>query len=72
MRQVVEAARAVTGADIPVLLAPRRAGDSPRLVGDATRAQALLGWKPQFADICEIIRTAWDWHRLEPHGLRPL
>ena len=72
VRQVVEAARAVTGADIPVLLAPRRAGDSPRLVGDATRAQALLGWKPQFADICEIIRTAWDWHRLEPHGLRPL
>jgi len=72
VRQVVEAARAVTGLVIPVRLAPRRAGDSPRLVGDATRAKALLGWQPQFADIREILATAWDWHRQEPHGPRPL
>lgn len=72
VRQVVEAARAVTGLDIPVRLAPRRAGDSPRLVGDATRAREVLGWRPQFADIAGIIRTAWDWHRLEPHDPLPL
>jgi UDP-glucose-4-epimerase GalE len=72
VRQVVEAARAVTGLDIPVRQAPRRAGDSPRLVGDATRAKALLGWRPQFSDIHEILSTAWAWHRHEPHGPRPL
>lgn len=72
VRQVVEAARSVTGLDIPVRLAPRRAGDSPRLVGDAARARAILGWRPEFSDISEIIRTAWNWHRQEPHGPPPL
>ncbi|MBA4358596.1 MAG: UDP-glucose 4-epimerase GalE [Desulfovibrio sp.] len=69
--QVLEAARLVTGLQIPVRLAPRRAGDSTRLVGDASRARAALGWQPQFADIAEIISTAWNWHRQEPHVPRP-
>ena len=71
VRQVLEAARRVTGLEIPVRQAPRRAGDSTRLVGDATRARAVLGWRPQFTDIGEIIRTAWNWHRQEPQGPRP-
>ncbi len=65
VRQVIEAARAVTGVDIPVRTAPRRAGDSPRLVGDATKARAMLGFRPAFPDIRDIIATAWAWHRTE-------
>jgi len=71
VRQVIEAARAVTGRDIPVRMAPRRAGDSPRLVGSAARARAELGWSPRFTDIREIIATAWEWHRREPVAERP-
>lgn len=68
VRQVVEAAREVTGHEIPVRLAPRRAGDSPRLVGDAAKARALLGWRPNYSDIRQIIATAWAWHQQETHA----
>jgi UDP-glucose 4-epimerase len=62
---VVLTAREVTKHPIPVRMAPRRAGDSTRLVGDATRARAKLGWTPSFTDLREIIATAWAWHQKE-------
>lgn len=67
VHQIVEAARQVTGRAIPVRMAPRRPGDSPRLVGDAAKARALLGWNPKYADIRDIIATAWAWHQKETH-----
>jgi len=70
--EVVEAARAVTGHAIPVRMAPRRAGDSTRLVGDATRARAVLGWTPRYTDIREIIATAWAWHQKDAEAPPPL
>lgn len=65
VREVVNAAAEVTGRAIPITLGQRRAGDSPRLVGDATRAREVLGWRPRYADIREIIATAWRWHSQE-------
>jgi len=65
VRQIVEAARQATGREIPVRMAPRRPGDSPRLVGDASKARAVLGWSPKYADIRDIIATAWAWHQKE-------
>lgn len=62
VREVIDTARAVTGCDIPVVIGPRRAGDPPELVGDATRARSELGWVPQHADLHGIVRTAWAWH----------
>jgi UDP-glucose 4-epimerase len=67
VRQVLQAARAVTGVDIPVRLAPRRAGDSPRLVGDATRAKALLGWRA-VRGIDEMCADHWRWQSGNPDG----
>jgi len=61
--EVIQAARAVTGHPIPLQIAPRRAGDSTRLVGDAARARAVLGWSPRYTGIVEIIATAWAWHK---------
>jgi UDP-glucose-4-epimerase GalE len=71
VREVIAAAREVTGRDIPVSMAPRRAGDATRLVGSAERARAELGWSPKFSDIREIIATAWAWHSREPLAARP-
>ncbi len=62
VKQVIDTARAVTGRPIPILIGPRRAGDPDRLVGDATRIRAELGWSPGYADLREIIATAWRWH----------
>ncbi|HEU0253528.1 MAG TPA: UDP-glucose 4-epimerase GalE [Pyrinomonadaceae bacterium] len=60
--EVVEAARAVTGREIAVELQERRAGDPSHLVADASKASAVLGWKPQHPELAEIISSAWKWH----------
>ncbi|MBA2676531.1 UDP-glucose 4-epimerase GalE [Ramlibacter sp.] len=63
VNEVIEAARRVTGHPIPVRDDPRRAGDPPVLVADATRARKELGWTPQHADIETVIAHAWQWEQ---------
>ena len=65
VRQVIEAARTITGHPIPADTAPRRAGDPAVLVADSSRIRAQLGWQPAYEDIDAIIRTAWAWHQRE-------
>ena len=61
--EVIEAARKVTGRDIPYEIGPRRAGDPPVLVASSAQAREKLGWTPKFDRIEPIIETAWAWHR---------
>lgn len=68
VKEVIEAARKVTGKNIKAKIAPRRAGDPSKLVADAEKAQKILGWKPQFPDIEQIIESAWTWHEANPNG----
>jgi UDP-glucose-4-epimerase GalE len=62
VREVIAAAERVTGRRIPVHEGPRRAGDPPVLVADATRARLVLGFAPGFTEIEPIVATAWRWH----------
>ena len=48
VREVIEMAKTVTARPIKVVEAPRRTGDPAVLIADATRAQQVLGWQPQF------------------------
>lgn len=66
--QVVAEARVVTGVDIATVVSPRRAGDPPVLVADASKARRELGWQPQRPALAEIIASAWAWHRAQPAG----
>jgi len=66
--EVLEAVKAVSGRAVPHAMAPRRAGDPPMLVAGAGLAERVLGWRPEYTDIREIIRTAWDWHAREGRG----
>jgi UDP-glucose 4-epimerase len=68
VREVIEAAREVTGHPIPAVEAPRRAGDPAVLVASSEKIIRELGWKPKYADLKTIIRSAWEWHRKHPHG----
>lgn len=68
VRQVLDAARRVTGLPIPSADQPRRPGDPPVLVAAAERARAALGWAPRHSGIDEILETAWRWHRAHPRG----
>jgi UDP-glucose 4-epimerase len=63
VREVIETARRITGRPIAAVNGPRRAGDPPELYADARRAQAALGWAPQYTDLGDIIETAWRWIR---------
>jgi UDP-glucose 4-epimerase len=66
--QVIEAARAMTGAVIPIRMETRRPGDPARLVADARRAQAVLGWSAAASDISSILRSQWEWRQRFPRG----
>lgn len=63
VREVVAAAKAVTGVDFPVETAGRRPGDPPELVADSRRLREKTGWTPRHDDLSFIIRTAWEWER---------
>jgi UDP-glucose 4-epimerase len=68
VNEVIEAARKVTGHPIPVVVSPRRAGDPAKLIASSEKARTILGWKPEYADLEEIIASAWTWHKDHPNG----
>ncbi|MGE4549024.1 MAG: UDP-glucose 4-epimerase GalE [Intestinibacillus sp.] len=70
VREVIDAARRVTGHAIPAEIAPRRAGDPAQLVASCEKAKSVLGWRPQYDDLGTIISTAWNWHKTHPEGYR--
>lgn len=61
IRQVIETAREVTGAEIKAVDAPRRAGDPPVLVASSALIQDELGWKPEKPVLATMISDAWEW-----------
>lgn len=60
--EVIEAAKEVTGKEIPAVMEGRRPGDSAILVGDVGKAKKLLGWEPRYGDIKVILEDAWKWY----------
>ena len=68
VRQVIESCRRISGRPIAVEIGPRRPGDPPELVADSSRAQAALGWRPQYVELDAIVETAWRWHSTHPNG----
>jgi UDP-glucose 4-epimerase len=63
VREVIACAEKVSGLPIRVAQAPRRPGDPDTLVADAAKALAELGWKPQHADLEDIVASAWNWEK---------
>jgi UDP-glucose 4-epimerase len=68
VKQVIETCRKVTGRPIPAEVAPRRPGDSPRLIASSKRAMEELGWRPRYHGLETIVSHAWVWHRTHPDG----
>jgi UDP-glucose 4-epimerase len=66
--EIIDACRKVTGKDIPTVNQPRRAGDPPRLIASAQKAREVLGWRPQFEQIHDIVSSAWNWHLRHQKG----
>ncbi len=68
VREVIDTAGEVTGLNIPVVEAPRRPGDAPRLVASSEKIRNELGWQPRIPSLKKIIASAWDWHSSHPQG----
>ena len=68
VREVVEAARKVTGRAIPARVVKRRSGDPPVLVASSRRARRELGWQPQHSKLEEMLADAWSWRQAHPDG----
>ena len=69
-KEIVEAAKKITGVDFPVVIRQRRPGDPPTLVASSDKAKLELGWNPTRTNIENIIRTAWKWHSNRPDGYK--
>ena len=67
-KQVLETARAVTGIDIPAIIAARRPGDAAKLVASSDKIRQELGWEPGTPNLESIIDSAWRWHKSHPNG----
>jgi UDP-glucose 4-epimerase len=63
VREVMQAARRVTGKDFLVVESARREGDPPALVADSSKIKKSLKWKPRYDDLTAIIKTAWEWEK---------
>lgn len=61
VREVIAASTAVTNRAVPVVEGPRRAGDAAALVSGSRRAVEVLGWRPRYTDLADMIRHAHDW-----------
>lgn len=68
VKQILEAARDVTGRPIPADVAPRRPGDPPRLIAGSGKARSQLGWSPCLEDPRKIIESVWKWMLKHPNG----
>lgn len=68
VREVVDAARKVTGKPIPEEIVPRRPGDPAVLVASSALAQERLGWRTRHSDLDTIVSSAWNWYVNHPDG----
>jgi UDP-glucose 4-epimerase len=68
VREIIEAAKQVTGVDFAVSEGERRAGDPPTLYADPSKIRSETDWVPRYTDVNEIIKTAWDWFKAHPDG----
>ena len=68
VKEVIETAKEVTQKPIKAVEEGRRAGDPAVLIASSEKAKKVLGWKPEHADLHEIIESVWKWHSTHPEG----
>lgn len=66
--EVIDAVRKVTGREVKVVPAERRAGDPATLIASSDKIRRELGWKPEYPELEPIIASAWRWRQKHPRG----
>ena len=62
IREVIEAARAISGREVPFRMVARRPGDPAVLVADPSKAEQTLGWRAQRSTLESILTSAYAWY----------
>jgi UDP-glucose 4-epimerase len=70
VKEVIEAAREVTGHPIPARESDRRPGDPGTLIATSERTHKLIGLEFKYPHIKQIVQAAWDWHSRNPDGYK--
>lgn len=61
--EILEAARRITGREIPARISGRRAGDPAKLVASSEKARRALGWRARHSDLETLVTTTWNAYR---------
>ena len=64
VKEVIDVSKKITKKNIISTISERRLGDQDRLIGSSLKAKKVLGWSPNFCELEDIIKSAWDWHKL--------
>ncbi|MCR4822537.1 MAG: UDP-glucose 4-epimerase GalE [Treponema sp.] len=59
VKEIIDAARRITGKPIPAEEAPRRPGDPASLYAKYDLAKEVLGWEPKYSDVDTLVETTW-------------
>jgi len=68
VKEILEAARRISGRPIPSSFEGRRPGDPGTVTASSKLARELLGWKAEHSDIDTMIRTMWEAYK--KNGIR--
>lgn len=60
VKEIIDAARRITGKAIPSEDVERRPGDPACLYATSKRAKELLGWEPKYSDVDTLVKTTWE------------
>jgi UDP-glucose 4-epimerase len=63
VKEIIDAAEAVTGKKVPLVYGDRRAGDPAKLYAANEKAREVLGWSPKYNDVKDIVKSAWVWEQ---------
>jgi UDP-glucose 4-epimerase len=68
VKEIAESVSRIAGRRVPAMMAPRRMGDAAVLIAGAEALRADTGWAPRYADVDEVVATAFRWREAHPSG----
>jgi len=63
VQQIIDITKKVTNMDFEIFDAPRRLGDTAKMISDTRLVRQELGWEPCYSEIETIIQHAWQWEK---------
>ena len=67
VKEMIAAFESACGHSVPSVIGPRRDGDVPTVVAEASLIRQRLGWEAKLG-LQEMVRDAWNWQRRNPMG----